>query len=244
MTTKKYRCLVVDDEPIARKIVASYLAKLPNVENAGECKNAFEALDLIAQDESIEIVFLDINMPNINGMSMVKLLPRKMQIVFTTAYTEFAIESYDLNAVDYLLKPFPFERLTKAVYKCIDRLREVTIIPIETKSNESIIIKSDGENYPILVKDILYCEAMKNYTRIILHNGKTYLPLIALSKFEEDITTLSANFLRVHRSFLINKGHLASFGANYVLIEQHKIPIGSQYKEMFLERVKSEKINF
>jgi DNA-binding LytR/AlgR family response regulator len=240
MSDKKYRCLIVDDEPIARKIIAAYLAKLPNLENAGECKNAFEALDLLSLDGSIEIVFLDINMPNLNGISMVKLLPRKVQIIFTTAYSEFAIESYELNAVDYLLKPFSFERFAKAVYKTMERLRDISFLQSKVDNMQeetTLFIKSEGESYPIVVNEIVYCEAMKNYTKIVMSSGKSYLPLIALSKLEEELTLLNVNFLRIHRSFLISNKFISAIGANYVMIENHKIPIGSQYKAFFLSKI-------
>jgi DNA-binding LytR/AlgR family response regulator len=235
---KEFRCLIVDDEPIARKIVKTYIAQLPNLVCAGECKNASEAIEKISR-ENIDLVFLDINMPNINGISMVKILPTQPLIIFTTAYSEYAIESYELNAVDYLLKPFLFERFAKAVARAMERLRTVSIpVPLNIPIEEpKLFIKSNGENYPILVHDILYCEAMKNYTKIILKNGKIYYPLIALSKFEEEINTLTDNYLRIHRSFIISKKHITAVGANYVLLDAIKIPIGNQYKDAFLSKI-------
>jgi DNA-binding LytR/AlgR family response regulator len=238
--TRKYRCVVVDDEPIARKIVKNYILQLPNLELAGECKNAFEAIELINTDETIEIVFLDINMPNINGMAAAKILSRQPQIIFTTAYADFALESYDINAADYLLKPFLFERFTKAVYKATDRIRSAMALSQaeETIKSESVLfIKSNGEKFPVSLSDILYCEAMKNYTKIIAANNKTYLPLIALSKFETELNDISTDFYRIHRSFIISKKHLMAVGANYVIVGTHKIPIGDQYKELFLSQL-------
>jgi DNA-binding LytR/AlgR family response regulator len=240
----KYRCLVVDDEPIARKIVKNYIAQMPNLVCMGECKNATEAIEKISC-ENIEIVFLDISMPNISGISMVKILSKQPLIIFTTAYTEFAIESYELNAVDYLLKPFLFERFAKAVAKAMERLRDrevhipstPPILREKTIAEPLFFIKSKGENYPVVVNDILYCEAMKNYTKIILKNGKTYFPLTPLSKFEEELTALNPDFVRVHRSFIISKKEVRSVGANFVMVDKAKIPIGNQYKEAFLEEL-------
>ncbi len=238
-STKKHRCVIVDDEPIARKIIRNYVDQLPNLECAGECKNAFEAIELINSDEGIEIVFLDINMPNISGISMVKILNKQPLIIFTTAYSEFAVESYELNAVDYLLKPFLLERFAKAVFKATERLKDTgalrlveAILPPTT-----IFVKSDGENYPVLLTEILYCEAMKNYTKVVLTSGKSYIPLISLSKFEEEVTQLSLHFLRVHRSYLVSRLHIRAIGANYVMLESNKIPIGEQYKGAFLAQV-------
>jgi DNA-binding LytR/AlgR family response regulator len=236
---QKYRCLIVDDEPIARKILKTYIAKLPNLECVGECKNASEAIEQISR-EPIEIVFLDISMPNINGMSMVRILSKQPLIIFTTAHTEHALESYELNAVDYLLKPFLFERFAKAVAKAMERLTFAAFSPnnIENTIQEpTLFIKSNGENYPVPINDILYCEAMKNYTKITMKNGKNYYPLIPLSKFEEDISLLTENYLRVHRSFIISKKEVLSIGSNYVMLGNIKIPIGNQYKESFLMKV-------
>ncbi|MGL4598390.1 MAG: LytR/AlgR family response regulator transcription factor [Bacteroidia bacterium] len=238
--SRKYRCLVVDDEPIARKIVKNYIAQLPNLELAGECKNAFEAIELINSDESIDVVFLDINMPNISGTAMVKILTRQPQIIFTTAYSEFALESYDINAADYLLKPFLFERFAKAVFKATERLRAASLlgnIPVETNPETFLYVKSNGEKYAVQTNDILYCEAMKNYTKVVVLNSKTYSPLISLSKFEQELNALSTDFLRVHRSFIVSKKHIASIGSNYVMIGANRIPIGDQYKEEFLSQL-------
>ena len=239
LNTHKYRCLIVDDEPIARKIVRTYIAQMPNLENAGECKNATEAIEKISR-EAIDIVFLDINMPNINGISMVKILSKQPLIIFTTAYSEFALESYDLNAVDYLLKPFLFERFAKAVAKAMERLKNtpLTTDSADNKTREpSLFIKSNGAIFLVLVNDILYCEAMKNYTKIVLKNGTTYYPLISFSKFEEDLNTLTDNYLRIHRSYIISQKHLSAIGTNYVLLEGVKIPIGHQFKDGFLTKL-------
>jgi DNA-binding LytR/AlgR family response regulator len=235
-TPKVHRCLIVDDEPIARKIIKNYIDQLPVLVCAGECKNAFEAIEIINRDEGIEIIFLDINMPNISGISMVKILPKPPLIIFTTAYSEYAVESYELNAIDYLLKPFLLERFAKAVFKATERLKESAVqheFEINTPA-QIIYIKSDGEKYPVLLSDILYCEAMKNYTKIVLVNGKTYLPLVPLSKFETELNQISPHFLRIHRSFILSKLHIDAIGANHVMVNNNKLPIGDLYKDVFL----------
>lgn len=231
--------MVIDDEPIARKILKGYIEQIPLLENAGECKNSLEALELINQDETIEIIFLDINMPNLSGISMVKILSRKPQIIFTSAYSEFAIESYELDAADYLLKPFLFERFAKAVYKAIERLKDFSHLQktTSTQQENSIFIKSNGETFPVSVNEIMFCEAMKNYTKVVMTNGRTFHPLIPLSKFEEELSSLSNNFFRAHRSYIISRMHLSSIGSNYVMIDKVKIPIGNQYKDGFLAQI-------
>lgn len=241
MTPRPYRCLVVDDEPIARKILRNYIEQMPNLDCVGECKNAFEAIEQIHADETIDIVFLDIHMPNLSGLAMVKILSRKLQVVFTTAHSEFAVESYDLDAVDYLLKPFLFERFAKSVFKAVERLKTNAAtdqMPDQQLAAPVFYLKSDGENHPVQLSEILYCEAMKNYTKVVLQQGKTYYPLVAISKLEADLARQSTAFMRIHRSYLISKNHLGAVGANYVMIEQHKIPIGHQYKEEFLTQLK------
>ena len=240
LDNKIYKCLIVDDEPIARKIVQAYIDKLPNLECTTQAKNAIEALEILKKDTGIEIVFLDINMPNLSGMSMVKILHTPPKIIFTTAYSEYAIESYEINAVDYLLKPFSFERFTKAAFKAIDLIEKNKIASaneVKPIAEQNIFIKSEGKNYPLAVSEILYCEAKKNYTKIVLKNDKTYLPLIPLSKFEEELRTLSANFIRVHRSFIVSSKQIVSVSAHEVLIGKYKIPLGEQYKVDFFEKI-------
>jgi DNA-binding LytR/AlgR family response regulator len=240
LNSKIYKCLIVDDEPIARKIVQGYIDKLPNLECSLQAKNAIEALELLNKDPSIEIVFLDINMPNLSGMSMVKILNAPPKIIFTTAYSEYAIESYEINAVDYLLKPFSFERFTKAAFKAIDlveKSKAVSANEMKPGEEQQIFIKSEGKNYPISLNEILYCEAKKNYTKIVLKNDKAYLPLIPLSKFEEELKAMSPNFIRVHRSFIVSSKEIASVGAQQVFIGKYKIPLGEQYKMDFFEKI-------
>ncbi len=204
--SQKYRAIIVDDEPIARKIISGYMAQIEFLENAGECKNAIEALDVISRDSSIQIIFLDINMPNLNGLAMAKIVRKDIKIIFTTAYSEYAVASYEVNAIDYLVKPFSFERFAIAVFKGIESIRFATNPAIESQSQDkTIYVKSEGMSYPVVLGDIQYCEAMKNYTKVILNNGKILKPLVAFTKMEQELLKVSDDFLRVHRSFLISK---------------------------------------
>jgi DNA-binding LytR/AlgR family response regulator len=237
MELEKYNCLVVDDEPIARKIIVNYIKQMPLLTLAGESINALNAIDHLRTHSNIDIIFLDINMPNLSGLQLMKIVQPQQPVIFTTAYAEYAVESYELNAVDYLLKPFSFERFTKAVYKAIS---------VTTKSNKNsydimdekrnvIFIKSDGKNYPVLLDDILYCEAMKNYTRVMLRNEQKLMPLIPLSKFESLLTDAGGEFIQIHRSFLISKKHITAITPNNVTINKFEIPIGVQFKEKFFK---------
>jgi DNA-binding LytR/AlgR family response regulator len=239
MEIKKYNCLVVDDEPIARKIVTNYIEQVPFLQLTAEHINALSAIDYLRTHTDVDIIFLDINMPNLSGLQLLKILHPHQPVIFTTAYSEHAVESYELNAVDYLLKPFSFERFTKAVYKAIDLIK-ITNKKIEAIADERkdvFFIKSDGKNYPVLLDDILYCEAMKNYTMVVLQNEKKLMPLISLSKFETLLAEAGGEFIQVHRSFIVSRKHITAIGPNNVTIKKFDIPIGVQFKEEFFKRI-------
>lgn len=253
--TKNYACLIVDDEPIARQIVRSYAEQMPMLTVVEECKNALDALTFL-QKNTVDIVFLDINMPALSGLSLVKTLTKMPQIIFTTAYHEHAVESYELNATDYLLKPFSFERFTKAVFKALDKIEKEAMNaesmgnlknnaekeapqnkPVsEPETAEQVFIKADGKLHQIYFSDILFCEAMKNYTRIFLKNGHKIMPLMPLSKIEEQLPT-NGQFLRVHRSFIVGKTHIEAIEGHSIQIGKSSIPIGEQFRDGFFKTI-------
>jgi DNA-binding LytR/AlgR family response regulator len=240
MNTTVYNCLIVDDEPIARNIVQTYIDQLPQLQCKQQAKNAIEALAILSKENTIDIVFLDINLPNLSGIGLAKVLSTKPKLIFTTAYSEYAVESYEINATDYLLKPFTFERFTKAVFKAIASIEKEHLEKhSDVKDNKEIklFIKSNGKNYPIAIQDILYCEAKKNYTKIVLSNNKSYIPLIPLSKLEQELNTLYNGFIRIHRSFIINTHAIASIGTNHLFVGTHQLPIGEQFKIEFFEKM-------
>lgn len=239
MELEKYNCLVVDDEPIARKIITNYLEQMPFLKLAGECINAVNAIEYLRANNKMDIIFLDINMPNLSGLQLVKIIQPRQPVIFTTAYTEHAIESYELNAVDYLLKPFSFERFTKAVYKAVNVIKGSHYAPAEYQSEKKVdfFIKSDGKSYPVLMDDILYCEAMKNYTMVVLKGDRKLNPLIPLSKFETMLLEAGGEFIQVHRSFLISKKHIAAVSTNQVTVNKYEIPIGVQFRENFFKAI-------
>ena len=176
-------------------------------------------------------------MPNLSGLQLLKIQQPKQPVIFTTAYSEYAVESYELNAVDYLLKPFSFERFTKAIYKAIDTIKKVHA-PLADSSIESrpqLLVKSDGKNYPIFLDDILYCEAKKNYTLVVLKNAQKLMPLVSLSKFETVLSEAGGDMIQVHRSFLISRKHVTAFTPNSAIIGELEIPIGSQFRERFFK---------
>jgi DNA-binding LytR/AlgR family response regulator len=239
MTLKKYHCLVVDDEPIARKIITNYIAQLPFLTLAAEQVNALDTIEYLRSSGTADIICMDINMPHLSGLQLLKIVQPKQPVIFTTAYAEYAVESYELNAVDYLLKPFSFERFTKAIYKAIDALKKKgeTLNRVENDIRPSVFIKSDGKNYPILLDDILYCEARKNYTMVVLHNERKLMPLIPLSKLESLLLEAGGDFIQVHRSFLISKKHITSITPTTTMVQQYEIPLGLQFRDKFFKLI-------
>lgn len=239
MDSVKYNCLIVDDEPIARKIVINYIKKLPLLHLAAESINALSAIEYLRTHTNIHIIFLDINMPNLTGLQLLKILLPQQPVIFTTAYSEYAVESYDLNAVDYLLKPFSFERFTKAVYKAVDAIKKSQpgVVNHTDEKKPPFFIKSDGKNYPVSVDDILFCEAMKNYTMVRLKDGQKLMPLVPLSKFETLLTEAGGDFIQVHRSFLVSQKHITAVTRSQVNIYKFEIPIGVQFKEKFFRTI-------
>jgi DNA-binding LytR/AlgR family response regulator len=212
---------------------------MPLLQLEAECINALSAIDHLRSQNNIHIVFLDINMPNLSGLQLLKILQPQQPVIFTTAYAEHAVESYDLNAVDYLLKPFAFERFTKAVYKAISAI-EKPGKPNTRNSNEpktDFFIKSDGKNYPVALDDILYCEARKNYTMVVLKEDKKLMPLIPLSKFETYLSGAGGSFLQIHRSYLVAKKHISSVTPNSITIDKFQIPIGIHFRESFFKAI-------
>jgi DNA-binding LytR/AlgR family response regulator len=239
MEPEKFNCLVVDDEPIARQIVINYIEKMPFLRLAAESINALSAIDHLRKSDDINIIFLDINMPNLSGLQLMKIIQPQQPVIFTTAYAEYAVESYEHNAVDYLLKPFSFERFTKAVYKAIDVIKNAnkSSLPVSGGKANEFFIKSEGKNYPVLLDDILYCEAMKNYTVVVLKNDLKLMPLVSLSKFEALLAEAGGDFIQVHRSFCVSKKHITAVTANNVVVNRFEIPIGVQFKEKFYKAI-------
>jgi DNA-binding LytR/AlgR family response regulator len=227
-------CLIVDDEPIARDIVRKYCGHLPYLHVVASCGNALEAKMTLHQ-QKVDILFLDINMPLMDGLSFLKTLKNPPQIIFTTAYKDYALDAFDLAACDYLLKPFSLDRFIVAVDKALDKIQGSNTSSAENAAAENyVFIKTEGKIFRILFDDILYAEASGNYTKIVT-TQQTIMPAMSFSSFEELLPRLS--FLRVHRSFIINKSKISHVGGNRVFINNTEIPVGSSYKEEFLKEL-------
>lgn len=222
------RYIIIDDEPIAHRVIEGHCKNLPYLQKAGNCYNAFEAMQLL-QEEQVDLLFLDINMPKLSGFDFLKTLINPPKIIVTTAYKEFALESYELNISDYLLKPFSLERLIKAVNRAIsiDSKKEPAIEVKEANNNERIFIKGDKKHHQINLSEILFIEAYGNYTKVYCKE-EMIVSHQKISTFENDLP--SNNFLRIHKSFIISLDKIRSIEGNRVCIAAHKIPIGQTYK--------------
>ena len=233
---KIYNCLIVDDEPIARELIQTYCSHFSNLKVVASCGNAIEAKSIFNENK-IDILFLDINMPVLDGISFLKTLRKQPQVIFTTAYKEFATDAFDLAACDYLLKPFSLERFIIAVDKALEKLN---LLPVkihenqDTETDSYIFIKTGGKIYKILHDDLLFAEANGNYTKIITTKNTVQIAL-TFSDFEKLLPRFL--FLRVHRSFIVNKSKISHVEGNRIFIEKSEIPIGSNYKESFLKEL-------
>jgi len=233
----RINCLIADDEPIARDIIQGYCNHLPILNVVASCSNALEAKAAL-QKQKVDILFLDINMPVLDGIAFLKTVKDPPQVIFTTAYKEYAVNAFDLAACDYLLKPFSLERFIVAVDKAIEQLNRPSAIisqtGVETKAEEHLFVKIDSKIYKVVYKDILYAEANGNYTRIVTAQN-VFMPGMTFSAFEQLLPR--SLFIRVHRSFIINKGAIALIEGNRVFVNKIEIPIGSNYKEGFLKEL-------
>ena len=226
-------CLIVDDEPIARDILKNYCSHFPEIKTIETAGNALEARSVL-EKQKIDIMFLDINMPVMDGMSFLRTLKSKPKVILTTAYKEYAIEAFELEVVDYLLKPFSLERFMMALDKARPAAAATTTVVFE--ENESIqphiFVRSEGKIYKVAFEDILYGEASGNYTLIITDALSLKSPL-TFTAFE---SLLPANgFDRIHRSFIINRGKITHMEGNRIFLGNHEVPIGQNYRESFMK---------
>ena len=224
--------LIIDDEPIAHRIIENYCENLPHLIKKGNCYNAFEAMQFL-NENAVDLLFLDINMPKLSGFDFLKTLPNPPKIIVTTAYKEFALEGYELNISDYLLKPFSFERFIKAINKTIDSTQNKkstsTLSTTETEPKaSSFFLKSDKKHHQIHFEDLLFIEAYGHFIKVYLKNDIIVSPQ-KISDFEKLLPKL--DFIRTHKSFIVAKNKIKQIEGNRILIDVHKIPIGQTYKE-------------
>ena len=223
------RYIIVDDESIAHDIIKKYGGMLPTMQLVADCYDAFEAIELLSK-QSVDLIFLDLNMPKLQGFDFLKTLPFQPKVIVTTAYKEFALESYELNVVDYLLKPFSFERFLKAINKAtMDQNQTVGIAnkSAEKEIPDRIFIQANNKHIQVNLNDLLYVEAAGNYVKIVLKEE-----VISMRGKISSILELlpSEGFVQVHRSFVVAQKHIKSIEGNQLMIDKHTIPIGKLYK--------------
>jgi len=230
---KKLQCIIADDEPIARQILENYIQDIPHLELVTSCKNAFEVMEVL-QKEVIDILFLDINMPKLSGISLLKSLRHKPNVIITTAYPEYAVEGFELSVTDYLLKPISFERFLQATLKV--KKEEVSItqnLEEEKEENNSIFVKSDKKLIKLNFDAINYIEAYGNYIKI--YTDKMILTPQTLTDF---LGKLPSDFMRIHKSFAINFKKLEVLDGNQVTLQnQVKLVVGKSYRKQLLEKI-------
>lgn len=236
----KVRCLIVDDEPIARDILEAYLQRIGQLELVKACQNALEALEVI-QREAVDLMFLDIQMPGLNGMDFMKTLTHPPAIILTTAYRDYAVESYELQALDYLLKPIPFERFLNAVNKYFqlhqpEASSSSAAAPL-TSPEGYIYLSVDKRMVRINLSDILYIESQRDAILIYTEQGEELLVHKNISFAEQKLP--SDGFLRIHRSFIVAIPHIKAYTATMVVVNGKELPIGRNYKQEVADVLKA-----
>ena len=237
------RCIAIDDEPLALQQIAAYIGKVPFLELAAQCQSALEAQRFL-QSDTVDAIFCDINMPDLNGMDFIKSLAVPPLVVFTTAYAEYAVEGFKVNAVDYLLKPFGLQDFMRAANRLQERLvppPSLTFLtshhsPLTSETDDVIFLKTDYRIVKVTISDIRYVEAMSEYLKVWLEGeAKPLITLLSMKKMEE---RLPATFMRIHRSYIINLDKIQEVNKNRVIMDADTyLPIGDLYKEAFQQYV-------
>lgn len=233
------RTIAIDDEPLALQQLATYIRKVPFLELVAECQSAIDAQKVLEQ-EVIDVMFIDINMPDLNGLDFVRTLAAPPLVVFTTAYSEYALEGYKVNAVDYLLKPFGMDEFMRAANKVkqqYDLTHTAEVSRVD--DNDAIFLKTEHRIVRINVTNIRYIEGMSEYLKIYLKEGKPLVVLLSMKKMEERLS--STNFMRIHRSYIINLNEIQEVNKNRVILDQDTyLPIGDLYRDQLNRYIESK----
>jgi two-component system, LytTR family, response regulator len=227
-------CVIVDDEPAAREVLKRYIVQLPALHLAAECSNALQVMQLL-QQQTVDLLFLDIHMPQLNGNDLLRILKHPPAVIFTTAHPEYALEGYELDAVDYLLKPVSFERFLKAVQKAMPHAADhesPPAIPRTTQPDAFIYFRADRKMIKVLLKDILYIESMKDYVKVFTTGG-VIVTKQSISSLEELLP--EHLFVRTHRSFIVSLQKIRTYTHELIEIEQGEVPIGKLYRNAVLK---------
>lgn len=227
-----YRCIIIDDEPIAIRVIKKHIAAFSDFEIVAECSNALEAMPILSK-EKIDLMFCDIQMPQITGVEFVRSLAHPPKVIFTTAYRDYAVDAFELNVVDYLMKPISFERFTKAISNYLEQNSatnsQQNISKIDTEQRDFIFLKADKKHHKINLSDILYFESLGDYV-IAFTTDKKIVTKERISNLAENLP--GNNFLQIHRSYIVSIPKIESIGAGFVEINKKKLPVGRNYKPL------------
>lgn len=231
-----FRCLLVDDEPPALEILRTYVGNTPLLENAGECSHAIAAFEFL-QKHSVDLIFLDIQMPRLLGTDLLKSLPNPPKIIFTTAYRDYAVEGFELGAIDYLLKPYSFDRFLRAVHKVLDLgLRDQAIIKesVHAQTDRFLYVRADRKMVKVMVDEIHYIESLKDYVRIVVKDQQI-ITKQTITALEEMLP--EHEFVRIHRSFIVSLKKIDSYNHHAVFLNKIELPVGPLYKQEIMKRL-------
>ncbi len=232
----KTRCLIVDDEPLAVEVIEFHLNKIEQLELVGTCKNAFEVYNFLRKNK-VDLIFLDIHMPEMKGTDLIKNLQNPPKVILTTAYREYALEGYELNVLDYLLKPISFDRFMQAVNKYFDSAMASSDISFHANSNSDesfIYVREKNQVHKILSNNIHFIESISDYVKIHSINQKITIRY-TITSIEKMLT--GQEFMRIHRSYIVNSKYITKFTAHSVFIDEKEFPIGPSYKKEVFKKL-------
>ncbi|MCB4798898.1 LytTR family DNA-binding domain-containing protein [Tamlana sp. PT2-4] len=234
-------CIIIDDEPLALELLEDFISNISFLNLVASCSNGFEATNIL-HEQKIDLIFTDIEMPNFSGIDIIKSLEYTPHFIFTTAYSQYAVEGFNLNAIDYLVKPIPYHRFLKAAKRAHGLITDKQPVNTTTIINKPvtnlepfIFVKSEYENIKVNINDIKYIEGLKDYIKIHTKAAKPILTLNSLKNFEEKLS--QENFIRVHKSYIVSINHIQSVQRNRIIIDDKWIPIGISYKNDFIKRI-------
>ncbi|MGR7814270.1 LytR/AlgR family response regulator transcription factor [Lacinutrix undariae] len=247
MSNIKITCVIVDDEPMALNLVESYVEKTPFLDFKKKCSSAIEAMEYI-KTNPVDLLFLDIQMPDLTGLEFSKMLPKETRVIFTTAFDQYALEGFKVEALDYLLKPFDYAEFLSAANKAynwfsLKKQETVSATPVVlSEEKEFLFVKSEYKQLRIKLADVLYFEGLKDYIKIWLKgNPKPVLTLMSLKSLEEELP--SSQFMRVHRSFIVALKNIEVIERSQIIINSQRITVSEQYKSKFLAYISDNSLN-
>ncbi|MBC5992232.1 LytR/AlgR family response regulator transcription factor [Pontibacter cellulosilyticus] len=236
----RWKCLIVDDEPLAANLIQSYVETVEELQAVGVCHNALDAFALLRK-QPVDLLFLDIQMPKLTGLEFLRALPNPPAVIITTAYREYAVEGFELDVADYLVKPVTLERFLKAVGKVMAR-QQVTQEETYLKQEEPYVYyKVDRQMVKVYLKEILWIESVKDYIKVVLEDNHSLLTYQRMNYAEEKLP--ASLFLRIHRSFIVARDKITAYGANTVRVGEKELPIGKSYKQMVHSELDKEQEN-